>query len=92
MEINTRHAGQAHIQDQARQRITMTGRLQKLLGGSKKGAFISNRLSETRQRLSDGFIVVDNCNDWNPWIIHELSPLRPCGIFDLFTPSLCNIV
>jgi hypothetical protein len=65
MQVDTRHAGQTDIQNQARQRITMMGRFQKILGGGKQRRLISNRLSEIRQRLPDGFIVVDNCNDWN---------------------------
>ena len=39
---------------------------------------MSNRLSEARQRLPDGCIVIDDCNNWNSWrFIHELFPCAP---------------
>src|SRR4051794_31550468 len=79
----------------------MMNRSQKLLGGSKQRGFVSHRLSEVCQRLPNGFIVVNHCNDRNAGRInHELSHWVPavssasvaiCNIVRLFFVGVCHL-
>ncbi len=66
LELQTAHAGHAHIEHQAA-RLPGIVALEKLLSRRQRGGGESHRLEQQSQRVSNGFIVIDDEYDRGPF-------------------------